>query len=99
MLSAKFKVFKTIGNFNNEIGLPMMIFKLDKSYDIAVLEMGMSDFGEIHNLCEIAKPDIAIITNIGMSHIENLKTRENILKAKMEITDFFRRQCFNCKFR
>ena len=89
VLSTKFKVFKTLGNFNNEIGLPMMIFKLDKSYDIAVLEMGMSDFGEIHNLCEIAKPDVAIITNIGMSHLENLKTRDNILKAKMEITDFF----------
>ena len=89
VLSAKFKVFKTLGNFNNEIGLPMMIFKLDKSYDIAVLEMGMSGFGEIHNLCEVARPNIAIITNIGMSHIENLKSRENILKAKMEITDFF----------
>jgi len=89
VLSAKFKVFKTLGNFNNEIGLPMMIFKLDKSYDVAVLEMGMSHFSEIHNLCEVANPDIAIITNIGMSHIENLKTRENILKAKMEITDFF----------
>ncbi|MBZ9624506.1 UDP-N-acetylmuramoyl-tripeptide--D-alanyl-D-alanine ligase [Clostridium sp. FP2] len=89
VLSQKFKVFKTLGNFNNEIGLPMMIFKLDKSYDIAVLEMGMSDFGEIHNLCETSKPNIGIITNIGMSHLENLKTRENILKAKMEITDFF----------
>jgi len=89
VLSSKFKVFKTLGNFNNEIGLPMMIFKLDKSYDVAVLEMGMSDFGEIHNLCQVARPDIAIITNIGLSHLENLKTRENILKAKMEITDFF----------
>ena len=89
VLSAKFKVFKTLGNFNNEIGLPMMIFKLDESYDVAVLEMGMSHFSEIHNLCEVANPDIAIITNIGMSHIENLKTRKNILKAKMEITDFF----------
>jgi UDP-N-acetylmuramoyl-tripeptide--D-alanyl-D-alanine ligase len=89
VLSKKFKVFKTLGNFNNEIGLPMMIFKLDKTYDIAVLEMGMSNFGEIHNLCEVAKPDVAIITNIGMSHLENLKTRENILKAKMEITDYF----------
>lgn len=89
VLSEKFKVFKTLGNFNNEIGLPLMIFKLDKSYDVAVLEMGMSDFLEIHNMCETAKPDIAIITNIGMSHLENLKTRENILKAKMEITDYF----------
>jgi len=91
VLSQKFKVFKTLGNFNNEIGLPMMIFKLDKSYDVAVLEMGMSDFGEIHTLCEVAKPNISIITNIGMSHLEHLKTRENILKAKMEITDFFTR--------
>jgi UDP-N-acetylmuramoyl-tripeptide--D-alanyl-D-alanine ligase len=89
VLGEKFKVFKTIGNFNNEIGMPLMIFKLDKSYDVAVLEMGMSNFLEIHNLCEVAKPNIAIITNIGMSHIENLKTRENILKAKMEITDYF----------
>ncbi|MBU3111817.1 UDP-N-acetylmuramoyl-tripeptide--D-alanyl-D-alanine ligase [Clostridium lacusfryxellense] len=89
VLGAKYKVFKTIGNFNNEIGMPLMIFKLDKSYDIAVLEMGMSNFLEIHNLCEVANPNIAIITNIGMSHIENLKTRENILKAKMEITDYF----------
>lgn len=89
VLSSKFKVFKTLGNFNNEIGLPMMIFKLDRSYDVAVLEMGMSDFGEIHSLCEAARPHIGIITNVGMSHIENLKTRENILKAKMEITDFF----------
>ena len=89
VLSSRFKVFKTIGNFNNEIGIPMMIFRLDKSYDVAVLEMGMSDFFEIHNLCEVAKPNIAIITNVGMSHIENLKTRENILKAKLEITDYF----------
>ena len=88
VLGAKFNVFKTIGNFNNEIGMPLMIFKLDKSYDVAVLEMGMSNFLEIHNLCEVAKPNVAIITNIGMSHIENLKTRENILKAKMEITDY-----------
>lgn len=89
VLSSKYKVFKTKGNFNNEIGLPLMIFNLDNSYDAAVLEMGMSNFGEIHNLSNIAKPDIAVITNIGVSHIEYLKTRENILKAKLEITDFF----------
>ncbi len=88
-LSGKYKVFKTKGNFNNEIGLPLMVLELDSSINVAVLEMGMSNFNEIHNLAECAKPDIAIITNIGVSHIENLKTRENILKAKMEITDFF----------
>lgn len=89
ILSEKYKVYKTQGNFNNEIGLPLMIFNLDKSYDIAVLEMGMSNFFEIHNMARAAKPDIAIITNIGISHIENLKTKENILKAKLEITDYF----------
>lgn len=90
-LSTKYKVFKTKGNFNNEIGLPLMIFNITNEYDIAVLEMGMSNFGEIHNLTDVARPDIAIITNIGVSHLENLKTRENILKAKLEITDFFSR--------
>ncbi|MFL0251601.1 UDP-N-acetylmuramoyl-tripeptide--D-alanyl-D-alanine ligase [Clostridium neuense] len=89
VLQSKFKVFKTSGNFNNEIGLPLMIFQLDNTYDVAVLEMGMSNLNEIHRMAKVAKPDIAIITNIGISHIENLKTRENILKAKLEITDFF----------
>ena len=88
-LSSKYKVFKTKGNFNNEVGVPLMIFSLDNSYDIAVLEMGMSNLGEIERLAKAGKPDIAVITNIGMSHIENLKTRENILKAKMEITTGF----------
>ena len=88
-LSEKYKVFKTKGNFNNEVGLPLMIFQLDSTYDVAVLELGMSDLGEIHRLAKCSRPDIALITNIGLSHLENLKTRENILKAKMEITDFF----------
>ncbi len=81
-LSEKYKVFKTKGNFNNEIGLPLMVFSLDNSYDVAILEMGMSSLGEIERLAKVAKPDIAIITNIGLSHIENLKTRDNILKWK-----------------
>lgn len=89
VLGEKYKVFKTLGNFNNEVGLPLMIFNLDNSFDIAVLEMGMNNLGEIENLAKVAKPDIAIITNVGLSHIENLKTRENILKAKMEITTLF----------
>lgn len=91
-LSGKYKVFKTQGNFNNEIGLPLMIFQLSKDYDIAVLEMGTSNFGEINRLASIALPDVAAITNIGVSHIEYLKTRENILKEKMCITDFFTEQ-------
>lgn len=89
LLSHKYSVFKTKGNFNNEIGLPLMILELTKDYDIAVLEMGMTNLGDIHYLAEAAKPDIAVITNIGLSHLENLKTQDNILKAKMEIVDFF----------
>lgn len=89
MLLQKYKVFKTRGNYNNELGLPLMIFSMDSSYDFAVLEMGMSSFGEIHFLADIVRPDMAIITAIGTSHIEILKSKENILKAKMEITDFF----------
>lgn len=88
-LSGKYKVFKTKGNFNNEIGLPLMIFELNSEYDIAVLEMGTSNFGEINRLASIARPDIAAITNIGVAHIEYLKTRENILNEKISITDFF----------
>ena len=88
-LSDKYKVFKTKGNFNNQIGLPLMILELDSSYDVAVLEMGMSNLGEIDLLANCARPDIAVITNIGLSHIENLKTQDNILKAKSEIFNYF----------
>jgi UDP-N-acetylmuramoyl-tripeptide--D-alanyl-D-alanine ligase len=88
-LSEKYKVFKTKGNFNNQIGLPLMILELHSSIDVAVLEMGMSNLGEIDVLANCARPDIAVITNIGLSHIENLKTQENILKAKSEIFNYF----------
>ena len=88
VLSQKYKVLKTEGNFNNEIGLPHTIFKLDDSIEVLVLEMGMNHFGEIHNLSYIAKPNIAVITNIGVSHIENLGSRGGILKAKLEILDY-----------
>ena len=89
LLSDKYKVFKTKGNFNNDIGLPLMILELTSGFDVAVLEMGMSSLGEIELLASVARPDVAVITNIGLSHIENLKTQENILKAKMEISTFF----------
>lgn len=88
-LSEKYKVFKTKGNFNNDIGMPLMILELNKDYEVAILEMGMSNLGEIETLARVAKPDIAVITNIGTSHMENLKTRDNILKAKLEITTLF----------
>ena len=84
-LSAKFRVHKTKGNFNNEIGLPLSVLELDDSHQAAVFEMGMRGFGEIDYLSRIVRPDIAIITNIGISHIERLGSRQNILKAKLEI--------------
>ena len=87
VLSAKCETLRTEGNFNNDIGLPRTLFRLNESYGAAVIEMGMSDLGEISVLSKAAAPDICIITNIGWCHIENLKTRENILKAKLEILD------------
>lgn len=85
-LSKKYNVFKTPGNKNNEIGLPMTLLNL-KNEDIAVLEMGMNHFKEISYLTNIVKPDIAIINNIGTAHIGNLGSKENILKAKLEILE------------
>lgn len=85
VLSQQFKVLKTDGNFNNEIGLPLTVFRLTGEEDIAVLEMGISDFGEMSRLTKIARPDVALITNIGYCHLENLKDRDGILKAKTEI--------------
>lgn len=84
VLSSKYKVLSTIGNFNNHIGLPLTILRF-KDEDMMVLEMGMSEFGEIELLSNIAKPTIGVITNIGTAHIGNLGSRENILKAKLEI--------------
>lgn len=86
ILSERDKTLKTEGNFNNEIGMPMTMFKLDYSFKNAVFEMGMSDFGEIAALTKVCRPNVAVITNIGVSHIEILGSRENILKAKLEIT-------------
>ena len=86
VLSNKYKVLKTEGNNNNHIGLPLTILRLQDE-EIAVIEMGMNHLGEISYLTKIAKPDIAVITNIGTSHIGNLGSRENILKAKLEILE------------
>ena len=79
------KVFKTYGNYNGQIGLPLTVFNLDSSYEVAILEMGISKFGEMENLSDIANPDVGVITNVGMSHIENFKTTENICKEKLKI--------------
>ena len=84
-LSAEKSVYKTQGNHNNEIGLPFTLFNINSSCSAAVIEMGMSDFGEIERLSRTAHPTICLITNIGYSHIENLGTQEGILQAKLEI--------------
>lgn len=90
VLAQKYRVLKTAGNFNNELGLPLTVFRLCEEDEIAVLEMGISDFGEMHRLAKIAKPDTCVITNIGQCHLEFLQDRDGILRAKTEIFDFLR---------
>ena len=91
VLSTQFLVHKTSGNFNNHIGLPLSVLKLSRNHTAAVFEMGMSGLGEIEYLSKIIRPDIGVITNIGISHIERLGTRQNILRAKLEITQGLKR--------
>ena len=85
VLSQKYRTLKTQGNFNNELGLPLTVFRLRDEDEIAVLEMGISDFGEMTRLAKIARPDTCVITNIGTCHLENLGDRDGVLKAKTEI--------------
>ena len=93
VLEQKYRVLKTQGNFNNEIGVPLTIFGIREEHQVAVLEMGISDFGEMHRLSKMVKPDICVMTNIGLCHLENLKTRDGILQAKSEIFDFAATPC------
>lgn len=90
VLAQRYRVLKTQGNFNNELGLPLTVFRLREEDEIAVLEMGISNFGEMHRLAKVAKPDTCVITNIGCCHLENLIDRDGILRAKTEIFDFLR---------
>jgi len=83
--SAAFQTHKTHGNFNNELGMPLTIFDLSPDDQVSVIEMGMSGLGEIEYMTKLVRPDIAIVTNIGTSHLAALGTRENICRAKMEI--------------
>jgi len=85
ILSSQYKVLKSEGNKNNKIGMSETIFRLSNNYDICILEMGMNHLGEISELSKTAKPNAAIITNIGTSHIGFLKSQKNIFKAKSEI--------------
>lgn len=85
ILKTKYKTYKTKGNLNNELGVPLTLLSLSEDTEIAVIEMGMSSLGEIEVLTNLARPDAAIITSIGTAHLQDLKTKDNIIKAKLEI--------------
>lgn len=85
VLAQKYDVHKTQGNFNNECGLPLTIFDLNDAHEISILEMGINHFGEMRKLSSVAKPDICLITNIGVAHLEFLKTQEGILQEKTQM--------------
>ncbi len=86
MLSQRYVTQKTLGNYNNEVGVPLTLLSMSENTQVAVIEMGMENLNEIDFLAKMVCPDIAIITNVGTAHLENLKTQENIAKAKLEIT-------------
>src|SRR5699024_516196 len=86
VVSMQYKTLKTLGNYNNHIGLPLTVLR-HQDEEVMVLEMGMNHLGEIRHLTHIARPDIAVITNVVTAHIGELGSRENILKAKMEIVE------------
>ena len=90
VISQKYNVHKTAGNFNNEIGLPLTVFGIRAEHEVAILEMGISDFDEMHRLATVANPDICVITNVGLCHLENLGDRDGVLKAKTECFDHMR---------
>lgn len=85
VLAQKYNVHKTPGNFNNEWGLPITIFEMDESHEVAILEMGVNHFGEMRRLSSVASPDICVITNIGIAHLEFFKTREGIFQEKSQM--------------
>ena len=91
VLGARFCVHKTEGNFNNDIGVPLTLLRLEAQHEVCVVELGMDHAGEIDNLARLVEPDMALITNIGDAHIENLGSRENIFKAKCEIFPHLKR--------
>lgn len=88
VLSEKYQVLKTQGNYNNEVGVPLTLLSVRQEHTACVVEMGISDFGEMHRLSYMVRPNVCVITNIGQCHLENLKTRDGVLKAKTEIFDF-----------
>ena len=85
VLAQRYRVHKTSGNFNNELGVPLTLFGLEESHEVAVIEMGISDFGEMTRLAKMVRPDVSVITNIGCCHLEKLGDRDGVLKAKTEM--------------
>ena len=88
VLAQKYKVHKTGGNFNNELGVPITLFGLEEYHEVAVIEMGISGFGEMTRLSRMVRPDISVITNIGYCHLENLGDRDGVLRAKTEMFQY-----------
>ena len=88
-LSGGFNVMKTQGNKNSQIGMPCTMFDIKPENEAAVIEMGMSEFGEMDRLCDVAHPNMAVMTNIGMAQLENHKAQENIMSEKFKITKHF----------
>lgn len=91
-LGTKYEVLKTAGNQNSNIGVPLTLFRIERQHQIAVIEMGISDFDEMSELAEFARPDTAVVTNIGVAHLAQFKTRENIMKEKLQIARFFTKE-------
>jgi UDP-N-acetylmuramoyl-tripeptide--D-alanyl-D-alanine ligase len=90
VLSQKYKILKSEGNFNNHIGLPLTIFRLNRSHEFCVLEVGCNHFGEINYLCNIAEPDFGLVTNIGREHLEFFKTLKGVARAEFELYDYLK---------
>lgn len=92
VLSQKYRVLKTEGNFNNHIGLPLTLLRLNESHNFCVLEVGCNHFGEIKYLCEIAEPEYGLITNIGKEHLEFFKDLKGVAKAEFELFDYLKKR-------
>ena len=90
VLSRQFRTLKSEGNLNNQTGVPLTVMRLDNTYQAAVIEMGTNHFGEIASLAKVVRPDFCVITNIGTAHIEHLKSREGILRAKTEMLAYMK---------
>lgn len=91
VLAEHFHTHKTQGNFNNALGVPITLFALEETHTAAVIEMGISDFGEMSVLAEMAQPSIAVLTNVGKCHLENLKDLDGVLKAKTEMLKYLKK--------